>query len=143
MSRGKRSEEIVSYTMSRIKSSGTSIERIMSSALWDAGLRGYRKNKKDIIGKPDFSWPKYKFAVFCDSAFWHGYKNMTTKIHAFKRRKSFWTRKIERNIARDKEVNVALRKAGWKVIRFWDFQILKNPDKCVEKIDNQLKKRII
>ncbi|MFC1658701.1 very short patch repair endonuclease [Candidatus Omnitrophota bacterium] len=129
-----RSKTVVSYTMSRIRSKNTLIEKMMSSALSNVGLKGYRKHSKNIMGKPDFVWEKYKIAVFCDSAFWHGYKKMATKIHNFRRRKAYWLNKISKNIERDKTVSRALRKDGWKVIRFWDFQIVKNPQTCAQKI---------
>lgn len=108
-------------------------EKILGKALWISGFR-YRKNYKNLIGKPDFVLPKYKIAIFCDSAFWHGYKNMRTRRHQFKSNRRFWINKINRNIARDKTVNKLLRKEGWKVMRFWDFQIIKDSKSCVEKI---------
>ena len=130
----QRTKATVSYNMSQIKNSGTAIEKVMAKKFWEAGLRGYRKNYKKVTGKPDFVWNKHKVAVFCDSAFWHGYKNMTTKIHSFKRHERFWRDKINRNIQRDKEVNKTLKSEGWIVIRSWDFQIEKTPEKCVRKV---------
>ena len=35
---------------------------------------------------------------------------------------------------RDKEVTGTLRKNGWTVVRFWDFQIIDNPAKCIDRI---------
>ena len=70
--RAERSKTMISYNMSKIKSKGSVIENIMASALCNADLRGYRRNSSTVFGKPDFSWKKYKVAVFCDSAFWHG-----------------------------------------------------------------------
>jgi DNA mismatch endonuclease (patch repair protein) len=126
-------KQIISYKMSRIKSKDTSIEKSFGRALWAAGLR-YRKHYKKLVGTPDFVLPKYRMAIFCDSAFWHGYKKMRTKRHAFKSNVDFWIRKIQRNIEKDKEVNNQLRKKGWKVLRFWDFQIEENLGKCVEAV---------
>ncbi|MCK4436813.1 very short patch repair endonuclease [bacterium] len=134
-----RSKAIISFNMSKIKSSGSEIEKTMSRTLWRYDLRGYRKNANNIIGKPDFSWSKYKTAVFCDSSFWHGYRNMSTKRHNFKSNKRFWVKKISRNIARDKEVNKKLKKNGWIVIRFWDFQLDGDVQKCVAKVQKALK----
>ena len=136
-----RSNATISYNMSQIKASGTVIENVMAQEFWKAGLRGYRRNYKKVIGKPDFVWNKYKVAVFCDSGFWHGYKNMTTKIHNFKKRKRFWRDKINRNIQRDKEVNKTLKSEGWSVIRLWGFQIEKSPETCVRKVCQTLEKK--
>ncbi len=130
----KRSKkQISSYKMSRVKSKGTSIEKSLGQALWAVGLR-YRKHYKKLVGTPDFVLPKYKMAIFCDSAFWHGYKNMKTKRHLFKSNIAFWVRKIKRNIEKDKEVNRQLKKEGWIVLRFWDFQIEKNLGKCIDAV---------
>jgi len=57
--------------MQAIKSKGSKIEIMLAKAMWEKGLR-YRKNDKTVIGKPDFTFKKYKIAVFCDSEFWHG-----------------------------------------------------------------------
>lgn len=126
-------KEIVSYKMSRVRAKGTGIEKIMGSAFWASGLRGYRKNLKGILGTPDFCWKRQKLAVFCDSSFWHGY-NWKEQKNTIKVRKKFWFNKIETNIARDKEVNRKLRNDGWKVLRFWDFQIKRDPQRCAKKI---------
>jgi DNA mismatch endonuclease (patch repair protein) len=131
-------QQASSYKMSRVRSKGTTIEKLFGKALWSAGLR-YRKHYRKLVGAPDFVLVRYKIAIFCDSAFWHGYKNMKTKRHAFKSNVKFWTNKIMRNIERDKEVNKKLRKEGWKVLRFWDFQIEKNLDKCIERVLNEVR----
>lgn len=133
------SSKINSYKMSRIRCKGTSIENIMGKALWAQRLR-YRKNYKRLVGTPDFVLIKYRVAIFCDSAFWHGYKNMSTKMHKFKNNKKFWKSKISRNIQRDKEVTKSLRKNGWRVLRFWDFQIKKDVNRCVKKVLNIIEK---
>jgi DNA mismatch endonuclease, patch repair protein len=136
---GRRPRDIVSYNMSRIRSKGSKIEQLMSSALREAGLRGYRKHAKDVVGKPDFVWKSKKIAVFCDSAFWHGYKWDEEAKKTFKVRKRFWINKIERNRERDKEVNTILRKQGWKILRFWDKQIKRDPSKCAGKVKKYFK----
>lgn len=123
----------ISFNMSRIRSSGSKIEIQLGKLLWNAGFR-YRKQYKKLPGKPDFVLVKYKIAIFCDSAFWHGYKNMSTSLHNFRSNRDFWINKICGNINRDKKVNSQLKKLGWNVLRFWDFQILKAPDKCLKKI---------
>lgn len=118
--------------MKAVKSKGSKIELILGKALWANGLR-YRKNDKTVFGKPDFTFKKYKVAVFCDSEFWHG-KNWELKKHEHKSNINFWHQKIERNIERDREVNRELLKNGWKVIRFWGNEIEKDLVNCVDKI---------
>jgi len=133
----RRKKGITSYKMSRIRAKGSKIERIMGAALWYSGLRGYRKNKKGILGTPDFCWKGKKIAVFCDSSFWHGF-NWPEEKKKIKVRKDFWYKKIEDNIRRDKKITAQLRKDGWKVFRFWDFEIKSDVSSCVDKVAQAL-----
>ncbi len=125
--------------MQAVKSAGTKIEIILGKALWKKGFR-YRKNVKKVFGKPDFVFNKYKIAVFCDSEFWHG-KDWETKKYEIKTNRDFWYKKIERNIERDEEVNLKLKKEGWVVLRFWGKEILKNTENCVKKIETEILKK--
>ncbi|MDR1696491.1 MAG: very short patch repair endonuclease [Endomicrobium sp.] len=118
--------------MQAVKASGSIIEKTLAKALWAKGCR-YRKNCKNIIGKPDIVFRKYKLAIFCDSEFWHG-KDWLVRKKDFHSNKKFWYNKIETNIKRDKSVTRRLKKEGWVVIRFWGKDILKNTNKCVNKI---------
>jgi len=124
--------------MQAVKSKGSKIEQTLGKTLWQKGFR-YRKNVKSIFGKPDFVFRKYKIAVFCDSEFWHG-KDWETKKYEIKSNQEFWYNKIERNIQRDKEVNLQLKNQGWTVLRFWGKEILKNTQSCVEKIEKEIVK---
>jgi len=129
----RKTRKQISYNMSRIKSRDTGIERTLRSFLRKNTIR-FRSNAKFVFGKPDFIVHKKKIAIFCDSAFWHGYKSCKTKIHRFKNNKAFWRGKIKTNIERDKLVTRTLKKNGWIVLRFWDFDIEKKPEKCTDKI---------
>lgn len=124
-----------SENMSRIRSKNTQIEVILRKELWSRGIR-YRINSKNVIGKPDICFKGKKIAVFCDSEFWHGKEFLKGRIP--KSNQDYWIPKIERNIERDKEVNKKLKKDGWKVIRFWGKEILKNPVKCADTIEKYL-----
>ena len=114
------------------KCAGTSIEVILGKALWKSGLR-YRKNVKDIPGKPDFVFRSRMIAVFCDGEFWHG-RNWAERKNDHKSNQQFWHSKIERNIERDREVNDTLAKMGWRVLRFWETDIIKNTEHCVAQV---------
>jgi len=126
----KKTIKQISFNMKQVKCKDSLIELLLRKELWKRGYR-YRKNVTTIFGKPDIVFPKEKIAVFCDSEFWHGYK-WDTKKHEIKTRKEFWMPKIERTIERDKEVSKYLRKNGWKVIRFWGKEIIKNTAKCAD-----------
>lgn len=118
--------------MQAIKNKDSLIELKLRKTLWERGIR-YRKNVKTIFGHPDIAFKGRKIAVFCDSEFWHGY-NWKTKKQEIKTNVDFWTKKIERNIERDEEVNQYLVENGWTVIRFWGNDIKKSNEMCVDDI---------
>lgn len=121
--------------MSRIKSKDTSIELALRKALWKQGYR-YRKNYKDLPGKPDIVLTKYKIAIFCDSEFFHGKDWEILKPRLEKgKNPDYWIPKIERNMERDREKDSALLFEGWTVIHFWGKDILKDTDECVKVIE--------
>ncbi|QOP41048.1 very short patch repair endonuclease [Sulfurimonas marina] len=126
-----------SKTAKKIKSKNTKIEVVLGKAMWSYGYR-YRKHCRNVYGKPDFCFKKKKIAIFCDSEFWHG-KNFL-EGEQFKTNADFWETKIKRNIQRDIEVNNFLKKNGWKVIRFWGKDIIKNLDDCLKLIHTEMEK---
>ena len=92
----------------------------LARLLWDAGLRGYRK-QWSVDGRPDFAWPGLKVAVFVDGCFWHG----CTCKYLPRSNTRFWKNKIETNRRRDRRVSARLRRAGWAVIRIKECAVLK------------------
>lgn len=97
-----------SKNMSKIRSKNTQPEILLRKALWSEGIR-YRLNLAKLPGKPDIVINKFKLAIFVDGSFWHGYKWDEKKIK-IKSNKEYWLNKIERNIERDNENNIALQK---------------------------------
>lgn len=122
--------------MSRIRSTGNvTTEQRLASLLRKAGLSGWRRHQP-LPGKPDFVWPAFKVAVFVDGCFWHGHncgKNITPK-----RNVKTWQDKINRNKARDRKITRLLRKEGWIVVRIWECQLAKAPDRCLNRIRRAL-----
>lgn len=110
----KRSE-----VMSKVRHKDSKIEVEFRKKLWAKGFR-YLKNSNEYFGKPDIVLPKYKTVFFIDSCFWHGCKRHgsipVTRI-------KFWTEKIERNKARDKEVSKHYKKLCWKFFRIWEHDL--------------------
>ena len=118
--------------MKAVKATGSKIETNLAKEVWRLGHR-YRKNDKTVFGKPDLTMKRYKLAIFVDSEFWHG-KDWKNHRQDLKSNQDFWFKKIERNIQRDKEVNDFLLKSGWKVLRFWGQDVIKNLRNCTDKI---------
>jgi DNA mismatch endonuclease (patch repair protein) len=135
----KRTPEQTSHIMKQIKCKDSEIEKTLRKELWSRGIR-YRKNAKDVYGKPDLVFKSKKVAVFCDSEFWHGFEWEQRK-QDFKINKEYWIPKIERNMRRDIEVNNQLQKEGWIVLRFWGQDIMNSPSACADKIETILAER--
>lgn len=133
----KKTPEQIHYNMSRIRSKDTGIEVKLRKELWSRGIR-YRKNVKDVPGKPDLAFKGKKVAVFCDSEFWHGY-DWENSREQIKTNRDFWISKIERNMKRDAEVNEQLKNEGWTVIRFWGKEIQKDTVRCADVIEKAVK----
>lgn len=124
--------------MQHIKGKDTMIEITFRKALWHKGYR-YRKNYKDLPGKPDIVLTKEKIAIFCDGEFFHGKDWEILKPRLEKSNNGeYWQKKIERNIQRDDEVNKELLFLGWTVIRFWGKDVLKKTDECIRVIEETI-----
>jgi|GEM_PF-845211 len=141
--RRKRSDELASdpvtdtrtpeqrkRIMSAVKRRNTGPELTLRRALWAAGVRGWRCDYARAPGRPDLAWPGRKVAVFVDGAFWHGHPSR----HKSGRSGKYWDEKIAANIARDRRVDGELEAAGWRVARFWDFEVRKSLPATVEKV---------
>ena len=119
-----------SRIMSLIKSVNTSLEINFKKLLSRNKIKGFRKNPK-MLGNPDFASAKKKIVIFVDGDFWHGYNwKKLGKIPP----KKYWQKKIDKNIQRDERYTKQLRKDGWNVLRFWEHELKKNPEKCLSKV---------
>lgn len=127
-----KTKEQITRNMRSNKSKDTKPELMLRKELWDRGLR-YRKNYEKLTGKPDIVFIGKKLAIFVDGRMWHGY-NWEHQKNDFKTNREFWISKIERNIEHDLKVEQVLRGQGWKVMRFWDFEIRKHLNECVDRI---------
>lgn len=134
-----KTKEQISYNMSRVRRTGSLMERTLGSALWGAGVR-YRKQYKKLPGCPDFVVVSAHLAIFCDSSFWHG-RGWPEAAAAIKSNRDFWIPKIEGNIRRDTAVTARLTELGWLVIRFWDDDILRATESCVDQVLTVLRTR--
>jgi DNA mismatch endonuclease (patch repair protein) len=74
----------------------------------------------DRTGRPDFWFSRGPVALFIDGCFWHGCRKCGVVP---KTNTKYWTQKLDRNRARDREVNRSLRKAGVSVVRVWEHQL--------------------
>lgn len=107
--------------MSANRGKDTGPEVALRRALWDAGIRGYRKNWKKAPGRPDIAFPGKKIAIFVHGCYWHGCPVCNFPLP--KHNRNFWKEKFERNKKRDVAKVNALKKAGWRVVVVWEHQV--------------------
>ncbi len=124
--------------MASIRSSHTRPERVLRSALWQAGARGFRCHWPGPGGRIDIAFVGRKVAIFVDGSFWHGHPS---KWQAG-RWQGYWDAKIKRNIARDAAQNQALAEAGWEVLRLWEFEVDRDASAVARKVCEVLKKPV-
>lgn len=126
-----------SRNMSAIRSRGNlTTETEFAKLLRKHKVTGWRRHQKGAHGSPDFLFPKAKIAVFADGCFWHGCPKHCIMPKSNKR---YWTPKIARNKARDRAVNAYYRAKGWRVIRTWEHEIKKSPERAIRKIQALLR----
>jgi DNA mismatch endonuclease, patch repair protein len=116
----------------------TRCELLLRSELWRRGLR-FTVDAKDLPGRPDVVFSRYKLAVFCDGDFWHGRK---LKQRLGKLREghnaAYWAAKIRSNVARDQRITAQLGQQGWVVMRFWETDVSRRPAACAARVQARL-----
>jgi DNA mismatch endonuclease (patch repair protein) len=109
--------------MSRTVQRDNQQERALRSKLHMRGLR-FRVHARVLEQSRrtiDIAFPARRVAIFVDGCFWHG-----CPIHGTspKNNAAWWRAKIDANIARDRDTDARLRKAGWIVVRVWEHEDL-------------------
>lgn len=113
LTRAERSEN-----MRRIRSSDTAPERAVAEALRSLRYKP-ETNVRSLPGTPDFVLRRKRIVIFVHGCFWHrhpGCPYATTP----RTRKAFWNAKFAANVRRDRRVQRACRKLGWRVVVVWE-----------------------
>jgi DNA mismatch endonuclease, patch repair protein len=98
----------------------TKPEIAIRSLLHRRGLRfrkDYTLRANGRVTRPDIVFTRRRVAVYIDGCFWHQCPEHGTRPRA---NAAYWEPKLRRNVERDREVDRALRAAGWTVIRMWE-----------------------
>lgn len=106
--------------MSRIRSQDTAPELVVRSCVHRLGYR-FRLHDRRLPGSPDLVLPRLSSIVFVHGCFWHRHAGCRLSYQP-KSRVRFWSDKFEANVARDRRVVTALRRAGWRVLIVWECQ---------------------
>lgn len=122
--------------MRRVHSRDTQPEMVLVRALRKAGFR-FKTYPPHLPGKPDLIFPLKKLAIFLDGDFWHGnqwrrrgLRSLTAQFKGVSHKK-YWIPKILRNVTRDFRNTAQLIDSGWRVLRFWETDLLRNLEACV------------
>lgn len=109
--------DVRSRMMSGIKGKDTRPEMILRQGLHKLGFR-YRLHDRQLPGKPDMVFPRYRAVIFAHGCFWHGHE-----CHLFKwpsTREEFWHKKISRNKEVDATNISRLQQLGWRIGTVWE-----------------------
>jgi len=132
------SKETRSKIMSCIRGKDTKPEIRLRKELFRRGYRyrlSYRFKEPNFT--PDLVMVSRRTCIFIDGCFWHKCPKCFKKP---KSKKRYWREKIDRNVERDKEQNAYLMANGWKIIRIWEHEVIKNLDLVIDRIINELEK---
>lgn len=114
------SRETRSRMMSGIRCSETQLEIAVRSALHREGFR-FRKNQKDLPGKPDIVLRRFNSIIFVNGCFWHAHE--CSSFRWPKSRSHFWKEKLRGNRDRDERNLKELSQLGWRTAVVWGCSI--------------------
>src|SRR3990167_8810034 len=131
----KLTKEQRSRLMSRIKSKGTTPEKLMRTAFRRLGL-SFRINDPGLPGKPDIVFPQRKAAVFVHGCFWHVHGCEDSRWP--RTNVGYWFKKLTGNMSKDFFAMLDLKKMGWRCFVAWECEIRKDADAVAREIFQKL-----
>jgi DNA mismatch endonuclease (patch repair protein) len=126
--------------MRSIRSKNTTPELMARRLIHSMGYR-YQLHARDLPGKPDIVFAKYKAVIFVHGCFWHLHsKCREGRIPSSN--VSYWSPKLQRNVDRDIENQKTLRKTGWRILVLWECELrIQNCDRLEKRISRFLEHR--
>jgi len=121
--------------MARIRGRDTKPEMVLRRALHARGFR-YRLHAKELPGRPDLVFPRYKAAVFIHGCFWHGHNCELFRLPGT--RTDFWRDKIAGNETRDSKALAALAASGWRTLVVWECSMRGSKRRSVEETVDEI-----
>lgn len=107
-----------SKIMASIRGKNTKPELQVRRGLHWLGVR-FRLHCRDLPGRPDLVFPKYRTALFVHGCFWHRHDSCklayTPSANGQK-----WVEKFKANVERDRRQIALLQQAGWRVFVIWE-----------------------
>lgn len=103
--------------MSRVGSKDTKPELLIRRGLHALGFR-YRLHVKELPGKPDLVFPRFKSVIQINGCFWHGHACPLCRMPSSNA--EYWRKKVARNKERDISNRQRLVEKGWRVLTIWE-----------------------
>lgn len=126
-----------SANMRAIKGKDTSLEIQVRKYLYHHGFR-YRKNVKELPGKPDIVLDKYHTVIFVNGCFWHHHYNCKLAVMP-KSRTEYWTKKINKNVENDIKNTKLLEQMDYHVITIWECEIKEAFEDVMQNVMDEIK----
>jgi DNA mismatch endonuclease (patch repair protein) len=123
--------------MLKCRNRDTVPEIALRSAVHRLGLR-FRvaaRPIKSVRRTADMVFGPSRVAVFCDGCFWHA---CPQHFVAPSTNTDYWDKKIAGNVARDRDTDALLAKAGWLVIRVWEHEDM---ERAAQRVAQTVRKR--
>ncbi|MES2862009.1 MAG: very short patch repair endonuclease [Pseudomonadota bacterium] len=126
-----------SAVMRAVKGRDTAPEIAVRRMMSAAGI-GYRLGGCGLPGKPDLVMKGRRVAVFVHGCFWHGH-DCARGSRRPKANADYWSAKLARNVARDREVVARLTADGWRIVTVWecDLKALDVASRLVAEVTGQ------
>jgi DNA mismatch endonuclease, patch repair protein len=130
--------------MRSIRSKDTRPEKVLFEAAKLAlPRRKLMLHPSKLIGRPDLYVPSLRLVLFADGCLFHGCR---AHCRIPPRNSEYWSRKIERNMARDRRVRRALRAHGYSVWSIWEHDLkaenIARVRRRIERIAARLLRRV-
>jgi DNA mismatch endonuclease (patch repair protein) len=107
--------------MRAVRDKDTKPELAVRRAAHGLGLR-FRLFRRDLPGKPDLTFPKWRAVIFVNGCFWHQHRDCH-KAALPKSNVEFWKSKLSENILRDRRNRIELERRGWRVFVVWECDV--------------------
>jgi DNA mismatch endonuclease (patch repair protein) len=126
-----------SRTMRAVKRRDTTPELALRKALRALGVTNYRVDISDVPGRPDVGFKRRQLAVFVDGAYWHGRADRLRLG-----RSSYWDARVAKNAERDRRNETLLSDSGWKILRVWGDEVVRDPEEAARYVLRRLTARL-
>lgn len=124
-----------SRMMAGIRGKNTKPELFVRCGVFKRGFR-FRLHVRNLPGRPDLVFARYKVVIFVHGCFWHGHDCRFFK--APRTNAKFWRIKIGGNRRRDVTHAADLLESGWRVMTVWECALRGKKIEATERIISRI-----